>query len=105
MLKSKAATGRAATKTPGKSAAVIAIASMLVSGVAIINEVDADNEAPRRLNARAVGNTPHEQSGNGIPIIAPRIAPPMPDFPKAQTIQDGGTIICNIPASISPNIK
>jgi len=46
---------------------VAAIESTPVWGVAIRNEVVAPREAPRRFSDTAVGNTPHEHNGNGIP--------------------------------------
>ena len=41
-----------------------------VWGVAIRNDVDAARDAPLRRRATAVGNTPHEHSGKGIPKAA-----------------------------------
>ena len=41
-----------------------------VWGVAMRNDVEAAREAPLRRKATAVGNTPHEHSGNGMPKAA-----------------------------------
>ena len=41
-----------------------------VWGVAMRNDVDAAREAPLRRSATAVGSTPQEHSGNGMPKAA-----------------------------------
>ena len=40
-----------------------------VWGVAMRNDVEAAREAPLRRSATAVGNTPHEHSGKGMPKL------------------------------------
>ncbi len=41
-----------------------------VWGVAMRNDVDAAREAPLRRKATAVGSTPHEHNGKGMPKAA-----------------------------------
>ena len=55
---------------------------MPVSGVETRNAVVALLEAPARLNPKAAGITPHEQSGIGAPISAAFIVVSRPSLPK-----------------------
>ena len=41
-----------------------------VCGVAMRNDVEAARDAPLRRSATAVGSTPHEHNGKGIPNAA-----------------------------------
>ena len=74
-----------------------------VCGVAIKNDVVAPCDAPCLFRDTAVGNTPQEHSGNGIPSNAAFITGlnPLPD--KWCAIISGFTNACNIPAIKNPN--
>ncbi len=65
-----AATGRTMAKPKPISEKVAKMESMPVCGVAMRNEATAPFEAPSFLSPTAVGMTPHEQSGNGMPSNA-----------------------------------
>ncbi len=65
-----AATGLTTAKAGPRRDQVAAMLSTPVCGVAMRNDVEAALEAPFRLMAIAVGNTPHEHNGNGTPIRA-----------------------------------
>lgn len=63
----KAATGRMMANPSPISEKVAKMESMPVCGVAIRNEATAPLEAPSFFSPMAVGITPHEHNGNGIP--------------------------------------
>ena len=71
-----------------------------VCGVEIRKEVAAAREAPLRRMAIAVGNTPHEQRGNGMPIAADFITDfsPVPDKWRAN-------VRCGMKACMTPAIR
>lgn len=77
-----------------------AMLSTPVCGVAIRKEVEAALDAPLRRIAMAVGNTPQEQSGNGIPISADLTTAlnPVPDRWRAK-------VFCGMNACITPAIR
>ena len=80
-----------------------AIESIPVCGVAIKKEVDAAFEAPWRLRDTAVGSTPHEHSGSGMPNRAAFTTGFMPEPERWRLIVDGFTNTWRKPAMINPN--
>jgi len=98
-----AATGRTMAKAGPRRDHVAAILSTPVCGVATRNEVEAARDAPLRRMATAVGSTPHEHSGRGMPISADFTTAfqPVPERWRANTRL--GMKACITPANRKPS--
>src|SRR5213078_5308381 len=64
----KAATGRNTVMIGSNRAQLSAIESTPVSGVEMRKDTVAPRVAPCRASPSAVGSTPHEQRGSGVPM-------------------------------------
>ena len=62
-----------------------------VCGVAMRNDDEAARDAPLRRNATAVGNTPQEHKGNGMPNNAALTTAPAPVPDKCLLMRRGET--------------
>ena len=99
----KAAIGLINAKGSPRREYVAAIESTPVCGVAIRKEVVAALDAPWRLNETAVGKTPQEHSGKGMPIAAAFTTDFHP-FPERCLVSVASfTKACKIPAIRNPN--
>ena len=98
-----AANGRMTAKAGPSNDHVATILSIPVCGVEMRKEVEAALEAPLRRMAIAVGSTPQEQRGKGIPIAADLMTDfqPIPDRCRANV--RCGINACMIPAIRKPN--
>jgi hypothetical protein len=98
------AIGRKTVIMGSRRAYVMAIESTPVSGVEMRKERVAPFVAPLFFSESAVGTTPHEQSGSGIPIIeAFKADLNLPaDLPRYLRIFSSGTSACNSPATANP---
>ena len=85
------------------SAYVAAMESTPVCGVAIRNAVVAPRDAPRLLSEMAVGSTPHEQSGSGIPSSAAFTTGRHPRPARWWLMVSGHTNTWSTPASRNPS--
>jgi len=82
---------------------VAAIESTPVCGVAIRKDVAAAGEAPWRRSDTAVGSTPHEHNGSGIPKRAALRTGFHPLPARWWLIVSGRTYTCSIPAIMNPS--
>lgn len=73
-----------------------------VCGVAMRNEVEAPFEAPWRRSATAVGSTPHEQSGSGMPSRAAFTTGRHPWPDRWRLMVSGRMNTWSIPARMKP---
>ena len=96
----RAAIGRIIANAGPRSDHVATMLSTPVCGVDIRNDVDAARDAPLRRMAIAVGSTPHEHNGSGMPINADLATDlhPVPDKCRAN-------VFCGINACIKPAIR
>ena len=77
--------------------------SIPVCGVAIRNEIVAPFDAPSFLNDMAVGITPHEHKGNGVPKMAAFITERKLLPLKNRLYIVLGINACIMPANVKPN--
>ena len=76
-----------------------------VCGVAIRKEVVAPLDAPSLRSDIAVGITPHEQSGSGMPSKAAFTTEPKVGLERYLWYSFDGTNECNSPAKRKPSNK
>jgi hypothetical protein len=79
------------------------IESTPICGVEIIKATVAPREAPSFLNDIAVGMTPQEHKGNGIPINPANKTDLKFSLAKCRSKKFDGTKTCNTPAIKNPN--
>lgn len=99
----RAAIGRTMAKAGPRSDQVADMESTPVCGVAIRKDVDAALEAPPRCIAMAVGRTPQEQRGNGMPNRAALTTGRMPLPDKWRDIVAVDMKACIRPAMRNPS--
>ena len=98
----RAAIGLISAKAGPSNDHVAAMLSTPVCGVEIRKEADAALDAPFRLIPMAVGRTPHEQSGRGIPTAAALTTAFHPPEDKWRTKSSWGTKAYINPAMRNP---
>ena len=85
------------------SAQLSAIESTPVSGVEMRKETVAPRVAPCRASPSAVGSTPHEQRGRGVPIADAQSTDLIRPARKSRISVPAGTRTARTPARTNPS--
>ena len=101
----RAATGRSSAMGSPSMEYVAAMESTPVWGVAMRNDTVAPCDAPSRRSPMAVGTTPHEHSGSGMPNRAAFTTEPNVGGARWARYTAGGTNACSTPAMAKPRSR